>query len=60
MIDTNTKGIARKTGRTTREINQIARDLNIPMHYRADLKHWVIDDRKTAAALLVHIQELDA
>ena len=46
----NTKTIARKTGLSTAAVNEIARDLGIEMHYRADLRHWVIESPRQARA----------
>lgn len=49
---TNTKAIAKRAGVTTANVNAIARDLGIELHYRQDLRHWVVTDRKVAAQLL--------
>lgn len=57
MITTNTKTIARKTGLTTAQVNETARDLGIEMTYRADLRHWEIVNRAQAAAFLEQLLE---
>lgn len=59
MIITNTKAIARKVGLTTAQVNETARDLRIGMHYRADLRHWEINNRNEAAMFMDHLLELN-
>lgn len=36
----NTKTIAHRTGRTTAQVNAIARDLDLALTYRPDLRHY--------------------
>lgn len=43
-ITTSTKTIARETGRSVKEINTVARDLDIT-YYDHDLKSWRVADR---------------
>ena len=49
----STKAIAHKTGMTTAQVNEIARDLNIKMNYREDNRYWEIANRAEAQALFM-------
>lgn len=47
----STKAIARKTGMSVAQVNEMARDLNIKMNYREDNRYWEIQDRMEASIL---------
>lgn len=51
----NTKAIAHKVGMTTAAVNEIARDLNIKMNYRADNRYWEISNRAEAAQFMNYL-----
>lgn len=56
-ISTNTKAIARKTGYSVKEIHGILRELEIPMIYRPELRHWDIVSRADAATLITYLDD---
>ncbi len=54
----NTKTIARKTGVPVKTVHSIIRDLGIQMHYRSDLRHWVISNPREAQMIASHLEDL--
>ena len=54
----NTKAIAHKVGMTTAQVNEIARDLNIDMNYRADNRYWEITNRREAHQFMAFLAEV--
>ena len=54
----NTKAIARKTGFTVAQVNEMARDLGIELRYRFDNRYWEISNYREAKLFLTHLTEL--